>query len=165
MVQNDKQPDLSHFDKAGNAIMVDISAKTETLREATAAGTIQMSEAGYRLVKDGEMSKGDVLGVARLAGIMAVKKVDQLIPLAHPLNISKAEIDFDFDDENFTIKIIATVRVTGRTGVEMEALTAVSITALTIYDMSKSVDKNMIINNIMLTRKTGGKSGTYQKTK
>jgi len=154
---------LNHFDAAGNAWMVDVSAKTDTTREAIAQGSIQMTPAGYDLVKAGEMAKGDVLGVARIAGIMAAKKVDQLIPLTHPLNISKAEIAFDFDDNAHTIIITATMKIVGKTGVEMEALTAVSLAALTIYDMSKAVDKGMIINDIKLLKKSGGKSGTYER--
>ena len=154
-------PSLNHFDSAGNAWMVDVSGKTDTAREAIAQGSIQMTKEGYQLVKTGEMAKGDVLGVARLAGIMATKKVDQLIPLAHPLNISKAEINFNFDDDTFIINITATVSIVGKTGVEMEALTAVSIAALTIYDMSKAVDKSMIISDIKLLKKSGGKSGIY----
>ena len=152
---------LNHFDTAGNAWMVDVSTKADTVREAVAQGSIQMTKEGYQAVKAGDMAKGDVLGVARLAGIMAAKKVDQLIPLAHPLNISKAEINFSFDDDAFIINITATIRIVGKTGVEMEALTAVSIAALTIYDMSKALDKGMIINNVKLLKKSGGKSGTY----
>ncbi|NOX25363.1 MAG: cyclic pyranopterin monophosphate synthase MoaC [Deltaproteobacteria bacterium] len=141
--------------------MVDVSAKDDTAREAVARGTIQMTPGGYDLVKAGGMAKGDVLGVARIAGIMAAKKVDQLIPLTHPLNISKAEIAFDFDDASHAIIITATTKMVGKTGVEMEALTAVSVAALTIYDMSKAVDKGMIISDIMLLKKSGGKSGTF----
>lgn len=156
---------LTHFNQSGNAIMVDVSAKKTTSREAIATGTVFLSKDGFHLVKEGRMAKGDVLGVARLAGIMAAKKVDQLIPLAHPLNITKAEVDFSFDEEKTSINICATVAITGQTGVEMEALTAVSITALTIYDMCKSVDKHMTIGNIQLEKKTGGKSGTFTRTK
>ncbi len=152
---------LNHFDAAGNAWMVDVSAKRETVREAVAQGTIMMTQEGYDLVRAGNMAKGDVLGVARLAGIMAAKKVDQLIPLAHPLNITRAEIDFDFNDAGLAIIIRAMVSIVGKTGVEMEALTAVTVAALTIYDMSKAVDKGMIIQDIKLLKKTGGKSGTY----
>ncbi|MFW8600572.1 cyclic pyranopterin monophosphate synthase MoaC [Desulfobacterota bacterium M19] len=152
---------LNHFDAAGNAWMVDVSAKSETVREAVAQGTVIMTREGYDLVRAGNMAKGDVLGVARLAGIMAAKKVDQLIPLAHPLNITRAEIDFDFDDAGLAVIVRARVSIVGKTGVEMEALTAVSVAALTIYDMSKAVDKGMVIQDIKLLRKTGGKSGTY----
>ncbi len=152
---------FNHFDAAGNAWMVDVSAKCETVREAVAQGAVIMTREGYDLVRAGNMAKGDVLGVARLAGIMAAKKVDQLIPLAHPLNITRAEIDFDFDDAELAVIVRAKVSIVGKTGVEMEALTAVSVAALTIYDMSKAVDKGMVIQDIKLLRKTGGKSGTY----
>lgn len=155
---------FSHFDASGNARMVDVSGKKATSREAEAAGEILMSAEAYRLVRSGEMSKGDVLGVARIAGIMAAKKVDSLIPLAHPLNIDNAAVDFRFDDTKCAVIISATVRISGKTGVEMEALTAVTLAALTIYDMCKAVDKNMTINNIRLIRKTGGKSGLYKRT-
>jgi len=154
-------PRLSHFDQDGNAIMVDVSLKEESVREAIASGQIIMSPAAYAMVRDGKMAKGDVLGVARLAGIMAAKKVDQLIPLAHPLNITRAEITFGFDQANSAIHIKAAVKITGKTGVEMEALTAVSIAALTIYDMCKAIDKGMIISEVKLEKKTGGKSGTF----
>lgn len=156
---------FTHFDAAGNARMVDVSAKADTVREAVAAGTISMSAEAYRLVRNGGIAKGDVLGVARVAGIMAAKKVDDLIPMAHPLAIGKAEIDFTFNDAENSIEIKATVGITGKTGVEMEALTAVSITALTIYDMCKAVDKSMIIKNIHLLSKKGGKSGDYHQTR
>lgn len=161
MTDNRTHPRLSHFDQAGNAIMVDVSAKEDTFREAVASGRIVMSQAVYAMVRNGEIAKGDVLGVARLAGIMAAKKVDQLIPLAHPLNITKAEINFNFDDSSSAITISAIVKITGKTGVEMEALTAVSIAALTIYDMCKAADKGMVISEIKLVKKTGGKSGTF----
>lgn len=141
--------------------MVDVSAKAETVRVAEASGNIRMSERAFELVKSGSMAKGDVLGIARVAGIMAAKKVDELIPLAHPLLISKVDIAFDLRAEDSSIDIFATVGISGKTGVEMEALTAVSIAALTIYDMCKAVDKSMVISNIRLLKKTGGKSGTY----
>jgi cyclic pyranopterin monophosphate synthase len=154
---------LTHFDAAGNAHMVDVSAKPDTCRQAYAAARISMSAEAYRLVRSGGMAKGDVLGVARLAGIMAAKKVDQLIPLAHPLAIRKAEIDFSFDDKQFIIEIFALVAITDKTGVEMEALTAASVAALTIYDMCKAVDKGMEISGIRLLEKTGGQSGRYRR--
>lgn len=153
--------DFSHFDADGNAIMVDVSKKKETERVATACGKITLSDKAYALVKSGSMSKGDVLGVARVAGIMAAKKVDSLIPLCHPLAITKVTIDFEYLDDTNQIEIEAIVGMCGKTGVEMEALTAVSITALTIYDMCKAVDKSMLIGDICLKKKTGGKSGTY----
>lgn len=152
---------FSHFDDAGNARMVDVSAKTDTTREATAQGSITMSPECFALVKQGSIAKGDVLGVARLAGIMASKKVDSLIPLTHPLPITKADVEFELDEISSAITVLATVGITGKTGVEMEALTAVSVAALTIYDMCKAVDKGMEISNIYLLKKTGGKSGTY----
>lgn len=152
---------FSHFDDSGNARMVDVSRKKDTVREATAAGEVAMSAECFQLVRRGEMAKGDVLGVARIAGIMAAKKVDDLIPLTHPLPLSRAEINFTFQPAANIIEISATVGITARTGVEMEALTAVSIAALTIYDMCKSVDKSMSINNIRLLAKSGGKSGVF----
>lgn len=155
--------EFSHFDSSGNARMVDISKKADTVREATAAGSISMTQESFHLVRQGAIAKGDVLGVARLAGIMAAKKVDDLIPLTHPLPLSKAEIDFTFDDSANIINIQATVGITGKTGVEMEALCAVSIAALTIYDMCKSVDKEMTIGDIRLLAKSGGKSGIYTR--
>ena len=162
MSQDDKAT-LTHFDGDGKAIMVDVGAKSQTSRVAEAAGSVSMNQRAYELVKSGTMAKGDVLGVARIAGIMAAKKVDSLIPLTHPLMINKAEVDFDFDDQRQTIEIRAVVAITGKTGVEMEALTAVSIAALTIYDMCKAVDKTMQINNIRLISKTGGKSGDFSR--
>ena len=154
---------FTHFDESGNARMVDVSAKADTKRVAVATGRITMTEQAFAMVKAGTMRKGDVLGVARIAGIMAAKKVDNLIPLAHPLNISKSEIDFAFDDATCSIKIEATVAITGKTGVEMEALMAVSVAALTIYDMCKAVDKSMVIDAIRLESKEGGKSGSYSR--
>lgn len=154
---------FTHFDEAGNAHMVNVGGKKETVREATASGSISLSAHAFQLIREGNIAKGDVLGVARLAGIMAAKKVDALIPLAHPLAINKVTVDFSLNDETHTIGISATVGITGRTGVEMEALTAVSVAALTVYDMCKAVDKGMVINNIRLERKIGGKSGSYQR--
>ena len=156
-----EQPEFSHFDSSGNARMVDVSAKNETVRRATAAGRITMSEQAYTMVRAGSIKKGDVLGVARIAGIMAAKKVDQLIPLCHPLAITGIDIHFDFIDEKHAVEIEATVGITGKTGVEMEALTAVSVAALTIYDMCKAIDKAMVISDIRLLRKSGGKSGEF----
>jgi len=152
---------FTHFDASGNARMVDVSGKGETSRQATAAGSISLSRQAYAMVRQGTVKKGDVLGVARIAGIMAAKKVDQLIPLCHPLAITGVDIGFSFNDAQCVIDIVATVSITGRTGVEMEALTAVSTAALTIYDMCKAVDKTMVISNIRLLRKSGGKSGEF----
>ncbi len=155
---------LSHFDEAGNARMVDVGGKKETAREAIAAGLITLSPEAFNLVRAGNIAKGDVLGVARIAGIMAAKKVADLIPLTHPLAIDKVTLDFDFAEASHSIEIRATVGMTGKTGVEMEALTAVSVAALTIYDMCKAVDKGMIISDVRLLQKTGGKSGTYRRS-
>lgn len=152
---------FTHFDSDGNAVMVDVGKKAESTRVAVACGTICMSDKAYELVKSGSMSKGDVLGVARVAGIMAAKKVDHLIPLCHPLMINKVSIDFIYHDDKQMVEIKAIVGITGKTGVEMEALTAVSVAALTIYDMCKAVDKKMVISDIKLLKKTGGKSGTF----
>jgi len=152
---------FTHFDESGNARMVDVSAKADTVRQAVAAGSITMSAQAYAMVRQGTVKKGDVLGVARIAGIMAAKKVDQLIPLCHPLAITAADITFAFDDERCAIEVEAIVSMTGRTGVEMEALTAVSVATLTIYDMCKAVDKTMVISDIRLMRKSGGKSGLF----
>ena len=160
MAPESKQ-EFTHFDADGNAIMVDVGKKIETERVATAGGKISMSQEAYALVVSGSMAKGDVLGVSRVAGIMAAKKVDSLIPLCHPLAVTKINIDFICHDDTHVIEIEATVGITGKTGVEMEALTAVSITALTIYDMCKAVDKAMLISDICLKKKTGGKSGTF----
>ena len=155
---------FTHFDDAGNARMVDVSTKKETVRVATAEGRITMLPAAYEMVRAGTMKKGDVLGVARIAGIMAAKKVDSLIPLCHPLAITKADVSFSYYDDNYTIGIEATVGITGRTGVEMEALTAVTVAALTIYDMCKAVDKGMEISDIRLVKKSGGKSGDFVRS-
>lgn len=156
--------ELTHFDGAGNARMVDVSLKNDTVRQATATGCITMSALAYSKIRERSVTKGDVLGVARLAGLMAAKKVDQLIPLCHPLAITGADLSFSFFDEDCKIKIEATVSITGKTGVEMEALTAVSVAALTIYDMCKAVDKGMVISAICLEQKSGGKSGDFIRT-
>lgn len=152
---------LTHFDKDGNAIMVDVSGKLETTRIATACSTIRVGKETLDRIKQGLVEKGDVLGVARTAGIMAVKKTSELIPMCHPLMISSCKIDFEIDDNNFSIKVISTVKMTGKTGVEMEALTSASISALTIYDMCKAIDKKMVIENTFLLNKVGGKSGNF----
>ena len=157
----DNNSSLTHFDGDGNAVMVDVSSKPETMRIAHAAGLITMSSLAFDLVKSGTMAKGDVLGVARIAGIMAAKKVASLIPLTHPLLITKVAMDFNLIDDATSIEISAVVSIQGKTGVEMEALTAVSIAALTIYDMCKAVDKKMVIGNIRLMKKSGGKSGNF----
>ncbi len=153
--------EFTHFDKDGNAQMVDVGGKKESARKAVASGWIAMSPEAYAKVKAGSMSKGDVLGVSRIAGIMAAKKTSGLIPLCHPLALSRVAVDFSLVDELHRIEIFATVEVTGKTGVEMEALTAVSVAALTIYDMCKAVDKTMVIGDIQLREKRGGKSGVF----
>jgi len=155
---------FSHFDAQGNAIMVDVGEKNSTSRLALASGTVRMSRDAFGMVKAGKMAKGDVLGVARIAGIMAAKKVPDLIPLTHPLMIDTVHVDFDFHDEDSIIQIRATVGTHGKTGVEMEAMTAVSIAALTIYDMCKAVDKTMVISNVCLLEKSGGKSGIFVRS-
>ncbi|MGL5069000.1 MAG: cyclic pyranopterin monophosphate synthase MoaC [Sarcina sp.] len=153
--------ELTHFDKNGNAHMVDVSNKAETKRVALAKGSIKVSDEIIKKIQEGSMKKGDVLGVARIAGIMGSKATSSIIPMCHPLMISQANIDFEIDTENKRIIIFGQVTTTGKTGVEMEALSAVSITALTIYDMCKAVDKGMIIENIHLVSKEGGKSGDF----
>ena len=152
---------FSHFDARGNARMVDVGAKAPSQRVAIATGTIFMSNEAYRLLCAGTIAKGDVLGVARIAGIMAAKKTSDIIPLTHPLSIDRVDIAFTLNDTEESVGIEATVGTTGKTGVEMEALTAVSAAALTIYDMCKAVDKKMVISDICLLKKTGGKSGTF----
>ncbi|HIJ59627.1 MAG TPA: cyclic pyranopterin monophosphate synthase MoaC [Nitrospirae bacterium] len=154
---------LTHFDNQGSAIMVDVSEKAITTRIAKAMATIKMKQETLNLIKDKEIAKGDVLNVARVAGIMAVKRTPHLIPLCHPLNISSVNIDFQINDETSSIDIIVTVKISAQTGVEMEALTGATITALTVYDMCKAVDKGMIITNIKLLEKHGGKSGSFIK--
>lgn len=153
---------LTHFDESGASRMVDTSAKPETQREAKASGRVRMAPETVRLIRDQGLAKGNVLEVARLAGIMAAKKTGELIPLCHPLPITSAQVDFTFDGDEL-LHIEATVRVFGRTGVEMEALTAVSVAALTVYDMCKSVDRVMTIERIRLEEKSGGKSGTFRR--
>lgn len=154
---------LSHFDEQGASRMVDTTAKPETAREARASGRVFMAPETLALIRDKGHAKGDVLEVARLAGIMAAKKTGDLIPLCHPLPITGVRIDFSFADER-TLGIEATVKVFGRTGVEMEALTAVSVCALTVYDMCKAVDKAMVISDIRLEEKSGGKSGRFVRS-
>ncbi len=155
--------EFTHFDEKGNAKMVDISNKPITYRKAVASGFILMKGETIELVKEGLISKGDVLGVARIAGIMAAKKVSELIPLCHPVDLSSVTIDFSIDHENKKIAIDTVVTSTGKTGVEMEALTATAIAALTIYDMCKAVDKEMVISEIMLIEKSGGLSGHFKR--
>ena len=153
---------LTHFDAEGRAVMVDVSGKPVTHRIATAAGQVVMSAATLALVVEGRADKGDVLGVARLAGIMAAKKTAELIPLCHPLPVTKVTVDLVADASLPGVRIEATVKTAGPTGVEMEALTAVSVAALTVYDMVKAVEKAMRIEGIRLILKDGGKSGRYE---
>ncbi len=150
---------LTHLDEAGRPRMVDVSGKPETYREAVAKGVVRMQPATFDLIKQGKMTKGDVLAVAQLAGIMAAKQTPSLIPLCHPILIDDVKVAFDLNEQNSTIEIAATVRGTGKTGVEMEALTATAVAALTIYDMCKAVERGMKIENIRLVSKSGGKSG------
>ncbi|MFW2586799.1 cyclic pyranopterin monophosphate synthase MoaC [Sagittula sp. SSi028] len=153
---------LTHFDDSGAAHMVDVSEKPSTARVATATGWIKMSPETFSVITSGQAKKGDVIGVARLAGIMGAKKTPDLIPLCHPLAISKVTIDMTPDEELPGIRIAATVKTTGQTGVEMEALTAVSTCALTVYDMVKAIDKTMEIGGIRVVLKDGGKSGRFE---
>jgi cyclic pyranopterin monophosphate synthase len=152
---------FTHFDKEGKARMVDVSDKAETERVATAKGSVLMQPATLALIKDGGVKKGDVLSVARLAGIMGAKKTPDLIPLCHPLALTSVQVDLTLDEARNAVDITATCKLVGKTGVEMEALTAVSVAALTVYDMCKAVDKGMQIVDIRLTHKSGGKSGTF----
>jgi cyclic pyranopterin phosphate synthase len=154
--------EFTHFDDSGASRMVDTSGKAETERVARASGLVRMSPATAALIRDKKLSKGDVLEVARLAGIMAAKRTGELIPLCHPLPITSASVDFAWEAEDL-LRIEATAKVVGRTGVEMEALTAVSIAALTVYDMCKSADRVMTIERIRLEEKSGGKSGTFRR--
>lgn len=153
--------ELTHFDHSGRAIMVDVSNKDVTNREAEAIGFIEMKKHTLDLILKDGVKKGDVLSVAQVAGIMGAKKTWELIPMCHPISISGIKINYDIDEKNNRIYIKSTVKIASQTGVEMEALTAVSIAALTIYDMCKAVDREMIIGDIKLLKKTGGKSGTF----
>ncbi|MBE9512468.1 MAG: cyclic pyranopterin monophosphate synthase MoaC [Chloroflexi bacterium] len=152
--------ELTHIDAEGHPKMVDVTGKPDTQREAVARGVVRMQPATLDLIKKGGMAKGDVLTVAQLAGIMAAKKTPHLVPLCHPILIGDSKVEFSLDEASNAVEITATVKSIGKTGVEMEALTAVAITALTIYDMCKAVDRGMRIENIRLVRKSGGKSGT-----
>ena len=151
--------ELNHFDKNGNAVMVDVSDKPVTHRTATAAGSIQVSPEIMAAVKSGNVKKGDVLGVA---GIMGVKRTSELIPMCHPLPIQKCSVDFETDEDAGVIRVFCTVKTEGKTGVEMEALTGVQVALLTIYDMCKAIDKHMVMSDIHLEEKTGGKSGDFR---
>lgn len=154
-------PKLTHFDKKGRAKMVDVSHKAETLREATVRGSIYMKPATFKKIMSGKISKGDVLSVAKVAGIMAAKKTAEIIPMCHPLNLSHVEVNFFPLDKESRVDIEAKVRIKAGTGVEMEGLVAVAVAGLTIYDMCKAVDRGMTLTDIRLIKKTGGKSGAY----
>ena len=153
---------LTHLDDDGNAVMVDVSDKSETERIATAKGCVIMAKETMDLIVAGQVKKGDVLSVAQLAGIMGAKRTPDLIPLCHPLNLSSVNVDLTCDPNRNAVDITARCKLTGKTGVEMEALTAVSVAALTVYDMCKSVDREMRISDIRLVQKSGGKSGTFE---
>lgn len=157
------KPALTHIDAAGQAHMVDVGAKSETVRIATAEGFVRMQPETLVLIREGNASKGDVIGTARLAGIMAAKKTSDLIPLCHPLMLTKVSVDIALDSDLPGVRITATAKLTGKTGVEMEALTAVSVACLTIYDMAKAADKGMEIGGVRLLAKSGGKSGEWQR--
>lgn len=152
---------LNHFDEKGNAIMVDVTDKAETERQAVARGTIHVTREIFDAIVSGTVKKGDVLGTARIAGIMATKQTPHLIPMCHPLLLTKAAIDFELHEDTLSVDAICTVKLKGQTGVEMEALTGVSVALLTIYDMCKALSKTMEIGEIHLEMKSGGKSGTY----
>ncbi len=154
---------LTHLDEKGRAKMVDVSEKQITWREAVARGSVYMKRETLKLIKDRKIPKGDVFSVAKVAGIMAAKKTSGIIPMCHPLNITSVDINFDLNSKGNKIEIEARVKVVGQTGVEMEALTAVSVAALTIYDMCKAVDKEMVISDIMLMEKKGGRSGHFKR--
>ena len=156
------EPRLTHIDQSGNASMVDVSAKPDTERIAVAIGSVEMQPETLRLVAENAFDKGDVLAVARIAGIMGAKQTSNLIPLCHPLPLSRIAVDFELDENVSAVRITAEAKTTGKTGVEMEALTAVSVAALTIYDMCKAVDRGMCIEGVRLTRKSGGQSGDFR---
>lgn len=155
--------ELTHINEEGRAKMVDVSEKIDTVREAVAIGYVSMKRETLERIKDGTISKGDVLAVAQVGGIMGAKSTPQIVPMCHPIMISGCDINFKMDFENNRIEIMATTKTVGKTGIEMEALTAVSTAALTIYDMCKAIDREMVINNIMLVKKSGGKSGIFER--
>jgi cyclic pyranopterin phosphate synthase len=154
---------LTHFDGKGNAVMVDVSAKAATSREAVAKGSVYMEAATLKLIKSRKVKKGDVLAVAQLAGIQAAKRTPDIIPLCHPIPLSSVKVELTCDTKAKAVRITATCKMTGQTGVEMEALTAVSAAALTVYDMCKAADRAMRISDIRLVKKSGGKSGTFEQ--
>ena len=154
---------LTHIDEQGRARMVDVGGKAVSERVAIASAVISMQPETLALIRSGDSKKGDVLGVARIAGIQAAKKCSDLIPLCHPLALSSAEISFDYDEDQSRVLVTATCKLSGKTGVEMEALTAASVAALTIYDMCKAVDRGMVISEVALQEKSGGRSGTWTR--
>ncbi len=154
---------LTHFDADGNAAMVDVTDKAETQRTAVAMGGIRMNEAAFAAIRSGTVEKGDVLGVARVAGIMAAKRTAELIPLCHPLILTNVKVAFELRPETLSVEAACTAKLSGKTGVEMEAITGVSVALLTIYDMCKALDKGMVISDIRLLEKSGGKSGSYRR--
>lgn len=153
--------EFTHFDNKGNAAMVDVSSKDDTDRTAVAVGNITVSEECYKMIKEGTIKKGDVLSVARIAGIMGAKKCSDLIPLCHNISLTKLAVDFELIDDECKIIASCTAKTTGKTGVEMEALTGVNVALLTVYDMCKAIDKRMVISDIHLVHKNGGKSGDF----
>ncbi|MBQ5869426.1 MAG: cyclic pyranopterin monophosphate synthase MoaC [Lachnospiraceae bacterium] len=155
--------EFSHFNEQGRARMVDVSEKKETARTAIAAGEVLVNQETFDLIKSGGIAKGDVLGTAQIGGIMGAKHTPDLIPMCHPIMVSGIDIEFNLNEKKLAVEICATAKCTGGTGVEMEAMTAVSVAALTVYDMCKAVQKDMKITNIRLLKKTGGKSGTFER--
>lgn len=155
--------ELTHINEEGRAKMVDVSEKNDTVREAVAVASISMKSETLERIMQGGISKGDVLAVAQVAGIMGAKHTSDVIPMCHPIMISGCDISFKFDTENSRIEVKAAAKTTGKTGIEMEALTAASIAALTIYDMCKAIDRGMVISDVMLLKKSGGKSGTFER--
>lgn len=155
--------EFTHFDHSGQAHMVDVGAKSVTKRSATARGTIEMLPSTLALIEQGDHKKGDVLGIARVAGIMATKRTADLVPLCHPLALTHVSVEFDIDTDNNRVSCQLTTQTNGQTGVEMEALTGVQVALLTIYDMCKAVDRGMVINDVKLLHKSGGKSGAWER--
>jgi cyclic pyranopterin phosphate synthase len=154
---------FTHFNEQNKPTMVDVSSKDQTLRVAQAQAIVKLSKQAYNAIKEGRVKKGDVLAVASVAGIMGAKQTPHLIPMCHPLNIEQINIDFELNDENCTIRVVSTAKITAKTGIEMESLCACSIAALTIYDMCKSIDKSIEIIDIYLLKKSGGKSGEFER--
>lgn len=160
-----RSDELTHLDEKGRARMVDISSKRVTARTATARASVVMQKATLDLIMGAGIEKGDVLGTARIAGVMAAKKTSELIPMCHPIAITSVEMDFEVDKKSFTITVVATARTRDRTGIEMEALTAAAVAALTIYDMCKAVDRGMTVTSVQVVKKSGGRSGTFVREK